>query len=231
MTSSNRRKQESRDPFLATPAVAARGGSRSWGGRPRALQQVIDTMGNVVVSPASPLMANFTGCKVIHKLQKPGAHVTVAGDPAIKGARPASFDTVLRLLAKQGAQGRGLSEALAELRDAMVWHQGPGGPYASVNFERDHAHAVLIGEHGLEQRSDVRIGLTLLAPYTRFPDFIQPYPSVVLPLTDGEFTLEAGDWSRRRLGTALHYPAGSHFAVRSTARPLMMLWAHLLQSR
>ena len=231
MTSLNRRKQESRDPFLATPVVAARNVSRSWGGRPRSLQHVIDAMGNVVVSAASPLMAKFTGCKVIHKLQKPGAHMAATGDPSSKGTRPASFDAALRLLAKQGAQGRGLSDALADLRDVMAWHQGPAGPYASVNFERDHAHAVLIGEHGLEQRNDVRIGLTILAPYTRFPDYIQPYPSVVLPLTEGEFTLEGGDWSRRRLGTALHYPVGSHFAMRSTARPLMMLWGHLLQSR
>src|SRR3546814_16037558 len=45
-----------------------------------------------------------------------------------------------------------------------------GGPFASDNWPEGHANTLLVGPRGLEDRNDLSIGASLLAPQVRYPD-------------------------------------------------------------
>ena len=68
-----------------------------------------------------------------------------------------------------------VAQSVWRLADALVWIRGRSGPFASLNFERAHAHSVIVGPGGLEDRADIRVGLTYMEPYSRFPDHVQRF--------------------------------------------------------
>lgn len=100
------------------------------------------------------------------------------------------------------------------------------GPFASLDFERSHAHAVIVGPGGIEERNDVRIGLTALAPYTRFPDHTQYQARAFLALSSMDFCSESDSWKKLGIGDVSYSGAGELVALLCTTKPLLMLWCN-----
>lgn len=96
---------------------------------------------------------------------------------------------------------------------------------ASPNFDEGHANTMIVGPGGLEQRSDVWIGATLMAPNVRYPDHSHPPEEVYLVLTPGEFRQGSRDWFAPGIGGSLYNLPGITHAMRSVDVPFLAFWA------
>ena len=117
-----------------------------------------------------------------------------------------------------------LADALQALEPAMRWYTRPGDSSASANFAQGHANAMLVGPSGLEQRDDVWIGISLLAPMVRYPDHKHPPKECYLLLSPGQFRQGDAPWFEPGAGGMLFNPPGIRHAMRSGPQPLLAVW-------
>lgn len=136
-------------------------------------------------------------------------------------------------LAQAAAPGNFDHPALARLAAAFIgieprlaWSRKPAkDPTASANFAEGHANAMIAGPGGLEPRSDVWLGVSLLAPHVRYPDHRHPPEETYLVMADGEFSQEGGPWFRPGVGGSFYNRPGITHAMRSLDGPLLAFWA------
>ena len=96
---------------------------------------------------------------------------------------------------------------------------------ASASFPDGHANAMILGPGGLENRSDLWLGVSLLAPGVRYPDHSHAPEETYLVLSDGAFRLGHGDWLTPGIGGSLYNPPRARHAMRSGATPFLAFWA------
>ena len=75
---------------------------------------------------------------------------------------------------------------------------------ASANFVEGHANAMILGPAGLENRRDVWLGASLLAPQVRYTDHSHAPEETYLVLSDGEFRQGDGDWFTPGMGGSFY---------------------------
>lgn len=126
---------------------------------------------------------------------------------------------------------------------------GPSGPVAIAfrNFARElHwegrkvdpeladlagiANAMIAGPGGLEERDDVMVGVSLMAPDIRYPDHRHPPEEVYLALTPGEWWNADMPWTEPGPGGLIYNPPGILHAMRSGASPFLAIWCLPLQT-
>lgn len=117
-----------------------------------------------------------------------------------------------------------VASAFEALVPSLGWSQRNGGPQASANLMDGHANAMVVGPGGLEDRSDVWVGLSLLAPHVRYPDHHHAPEEAYLLLSPGEFRQGDGAWFEPGPGGTLFNEPGILHAMRSGAAPLLALW-------
>jgi len=118
-----------------------------------------------------------------------------------------------------------LANAFAELEPSLAWRPRPaGGPFASDNWPEGHANAMIIGPNGLEDRRDVAIGASLLAPHVRYPDHNHAPEEVYLVLSSGRFQHGESEWFSPGLGGTLYNRPNIRHAMASDDEPLLALW-------
>ncbi|MBY3123028.1 MULTISPECIES: dimethylsulfoniopropionate lyase [Rhizobium] len=100
---------------------------------------------------------------------------------------------------------------------------------ASGNFVDGHANAMIIGPGGLEERSDLWIGVTLMAPQVRYPDHVHAPEEVYLVLSEGEFQQGEGEWFSPGIGGSFYNIPDIKHAMRSLDTPLFAFWALLAE--
>ncbi|MBY5572140.1 transcriptional regulator [Rhizobium leguminosarum] len=100
---------------------------------------------------------------------------------------------------------------------------------ASGNFADGHANAMIIGPGGLEERSDLWFGVTLMAPQVRYPDHDHAPEEVYLVLSEGEFKQGEGDWFSPGIGGSFYNVPDIKHAMRSLGTPLFAFWALLAE--
>lgn len=98
---------------------------------------------------------------------------------------------------------------------------------ASDNFLLGHANVVIVGPQGLEDRPDVWLGASLLAPNVRYPDHRHLPEETYLVMSDGHFSQDDGDWFEPGVGGSFYNPPNIRHAMRSTDKPLFAFWALL----
>lgn len=166
------------------------------------------------------------------------------------GDSPASIERIARALETQGEPGAtpqtlpvctwfdqaaareteaddlaAILVALRTLYPLMVWRRRSGGPTASAGFVDAHANAMLLGPGGIEHRHDIWIGVSLLAPHTRYPDHDHAPEETYLVLSPGDFRKEGSDWFTPGIGGSFFVPPGAVHAMRSGNEPLFALWS------
>jgi len=95
---------------------------------------------------------------------------------------------------------------------------------ASANIVDCHANGMIFGPGGIEESKDVWLGLTLLAPHTRYPDHSHPPAEVYLNMSAGEFRQADGDWFAPGVGGSFYNVPSIIHAMRSTDTPLLAFW-------
>ena len=134
------------------------------------------------------------------------------------------FDTAVRT-ASSHARTAAVAHSLAALESSLTWYDredfsGTG----SANFPSGHANTFVVGPNGLTERSDVWVGVSLLAPNVRYPDHSHPPEELYLVLSPGDFRNTDTDWQEPGVGGLFHNPPGIVHAMRSTDEPLLAVW-------
>lgn len=132
-------------------------------------------------------------------------------DPAIAGAKHGPTDIAR------------VASAIKGLAPELCWRlKASGDPV----FANGHANADILGSvpEALEQRDDVRIGLSLMAPGITYPDHSHPPEEVYLALSRGFWRHEAGAWHEPGLGGIFYNPRGITHAMRSSCEPFLAIW-------
>lgn len=118
-----------------------------------------------------------------------------------------------------------LAKAFLLVEPALDWRRRTGGgPAASDNFEVGHANAMIAGPDGLEPRTDVWLGVSLLAPHVRYPDHHHPPEETYLVMSAGEFAQSGDPWFSPGVGGSLYNPPGILHAMRVGPAPLFAFW-------
>ncbi|WP_438754330.1 dimethylsulfonioproprionate lyase family protein [Pararhizobium sp. O133] len=114
------------------------------------------------------------------------------------------------------------------LEPSLAWklrstHDGT----ASDNFLESHANTMIVGPGALEDRRDVWLGATLMAPNVRYPDHDHAPEETYLVLSEGEFMHGDSGWFSPGIGGSFYNVPGIRHAIRSGDKPLFAFWALL----
>ena len=83
---------------------------------------------------------------------------------------------------------------------------------------------MIIGDGGLEARQDLRMGASLLAPNTFYPNHQHPPEEVYIALTPGHWRQEAGPWREPGIGGLVYNPPNIIHAMQSDTSALLAIW-------
>jgi hypothetical protein len=147
--------------------------------------------------------------------------------PGAPGAQPARLpvcDWIAPALAAVPPERAALARAFAALEQRLPWTRRRQSTPADGAFYDGHANAVILGPGGLEERSDLWIGATVMAPGLRYVDHDHPPEEVYLSLTPGQWWNAQMDWADPGPTGAIYNPPGIAHAMRSGAGPLLALW-------
>jgi hypothetical protein len=126
--------------------------------------------------------------------------------------------------AAEGGPRAAVGDALAALVDRLEWKRRVSADPADRAFWDGHANATLIGPGGLEERGDVWIGATVMAPGVTYVDHDHPPEEVYLSLTPGEWWNADMDWTDPGMTGVVYNPPGIRHAMRSGKGPFLALW-------
>jgi hypothetical protein len=121
---------------------------------------------------------------------------------------------------------RALIEAFRAIEPDLEWQRRASyDETASANFPEGHANAMILGPAGLENRTDVWLGVSLMAPSVRYTDHAHAPEETYLVLSEGEFRQGEGPWFAPGVGGSFYNPPWIEHAMRSGAAPLFAFWA------
>ncbi len=119
-----------------------------------------------------------------------------------------------------------LLDAFRAVEPALEWQRRTGyDASASANFPDGHANAMILGPAGLENRTDVWLGVSLLAPRVRYTDHSHAPEETYLVFSEGEFQHGDSDWFTPGIGGSFYNPPWIRHAMRSGEAPLLAFWA------
>jgi quercetin dioxygenase-like cupin family protein len=117
-----------------------------------------------------------------------------------------------------------LADAFAVIEPLLSWKVRAGAETQGEGFLSSHANASITGSEGLEIRSDVWIGVSLLAPHTRYPDHRHPPEEIYVVLSGGQWRQGSEPWHEPGTGGLVYNPPNVVHAMRSAELPLLALW-------
>jgi quercetin dioxygenase-like cupin family protein len=158
--------------------------------------------------------------------------------PAHAGRPPAArlpvcshLPTALENARRQPDYVGALADAFAVIEPQLHWKARPGAE-AQGEFLNRHANAIIIGPpstagtgpEGLETRHDILIGVSHMAPHTRYPDHQHPPEEIYVVLSSGEWRQANDPWHEPGIGGLVYNPPNIVHAMRSSEQPLLALW-------
>jgi len=187
------------------------------------LQHFIDLTQQAIAARAAPSDRAGQACgRIFSALETPQAEQS----PARSAGPPAHrhLTVALEAAASGPAAAAALAKALAAIEPRLCWQRRPGAERMPMDFADGHANAVVVGDGGLEQRSDVRIGVSLMAPNIQYPDHRHPPEEVYVALSPGHWRQEARAWHEPGPGGVVYNEPNVIHAMRSTQVPLLAVW-------
>ncbi len=125
--------------------------------------------------------------------------------------------------AEAGPRGA-VADAFGALVDRLEWKRRLTADPTDRAFWDGHANAMILGPGGLEDRADLWIGVTVMAPGVTYVDHDHPPEEVYLSLAPGEWWNADMDWTDPGMGGLIYNPPGIRHAMRSGAGPFLALW-------
>jgi quercetin dioxygenase-like cupin family protein len=117
-----------------------------------------------------------------------------------------------------------LAHAFAAIEPQLAWQVRAGAEAHGERFLAGHANATIAGADGLEIRGDVRIGVSLMAPHTQYPDHRHPPEEIYVVLSEGQWRQASDPWHTPGIGGLVYNPPNIVHAMRSAEQPLLALW-------
>ena len=117
-----------------------------------------------------------------------------------------------------------LAEAFEALTPELRWRRRPGSEAGGKAFHDGHANADIVGPMGLEQRSDVWFGASLVAPNVQYVDHRHPPEEVYVVMSEGEWYREGRGWHTPGVGGVVYNPPNVVHSMRAGPRALLALW-------
>lgn len=149
------------------------------------------------------------------------ACVANGGDMPVTALLP---QALAPLLTRGDALGE-LARALSRLAPDLVWTTRPQiGSTASPGFAGAHANCLVMGPKGMEPRGDIWLGISLMAPGTRYPDHDHAPEEVYLALSPGDFWHGDAAWITPGPGGTVHNLPGIRHAMRAGDAPFLAIW-------
>jgi len=115
-------------------------------------------------------------------------------------------------------------QALHALAPQLAWWHRTDGVQPGSLFATSHANATVIGKGGLEERDDVWVGISLMAPDIQYPVHHHPPEEVYLVLSRGYWQKGGGEWFEPGIGGLVHNTPDILHAMRSGSVPLLASW-------
>jgi quercetin dioxygenase-like cupin family protein len=115
-----------------------------------------------------------------------------------------------------------LADTFAAIEPQLRWRRKPSD---DAYFGERHGNAVVVGPDGVERRHDAAIGVSLLAPDTRYPDHNHPPEEIYVVLSKGAWRQDDGPWQEPGLGGLVYNPSNITHAMRSYDAPLLAVWS------
>lgn len=115
-------------------------------------------------------------------------------------------------------------QALGALEKQLVWWHRTSDVEPGSPFSYSHANATIVGKGGLEEREDVTVGITLMAPGIEYPEHHHPPEEVYLVLSPGYWQQAGGEWFEPGIGGLVHNTPDIMHAFRSELAPLLTTW-------
>jgi quercetin dioxygenase-like cupin family protein len=186
------------------------------------LQQLIDISQRIIAASAN-LRAAAAGERIFGRLAaSQGSLGAVAAErlPACQH----NIDGALAGLAAQPSPLPELASAFGAVEGGLRWDRRKNAQAVGQPFYDGHANAMLVGPGGIEERADVWVGATVMAPNIVYPDHDHPPEEVYIALSPGEWWNAAMDWTEPGPGGIIYNPPGILHAMRSHAQPMLALW-------
>lgn len=190
--------------------------------RPKPMQEFLDAIISAADSYVTDPNAKASLSKIRAALQTPSKMSDGEGTqlPIRKNleevANPSHF---------HAPELRYLMETFLRLEPMLNWRRRSGDmSCASANFAEGHANANIVGPGGIERRTDVWLGVTLLSPNVRYPDHSHPPEETYLVLSNGAFRHGDSEWFEPGIGGTFYNSPGITHAMRSDNTPLLAFW-------
>ncbi len=117
-----------------------------------------------------------------------------------------------------------IASAFMKLEPHLDWQRRRSARPEDGEFWDNHANATLVGPGGVEPREDVWVGVTLMAPQSRYVDHDHPPEEVYMAFTDGEWWNADMPWTRPGPCGFIYNPPGIRHAMRSGETPMLSVW-------
>ncbi len=117
-----------------------------------------------------------------------------------------------------------LAAALNGLSPRLQWKRRDSSQPDGTSFHDGHANALVAGPGGLEEREDVWVGISLLAPHVRYPDHRHPPEEVYVSLAGGAWWNANMEWTTPGPGGLIYNDPNVLHAMRTEAQPLLAIW-------
>ncbi len=152
------------------------------------------------------------------------ARFGTVGTPQPGPERLPVCDWIAPALSAAPPERAALAQAFAALDGQLRWRRRASARSDDRPFWDGHANAVIFGPSGLEDRTDLWIGATVMAPDIRYTDHDHPPEEVYLALTPGQWWNAQMDWTDPGPTACIYNPPGIAHAMRSGAGPFLALW-------
>lgn len=143
-------------------------------------------------------------------------------------AEPAQLPVCAHLPAALAAcppSRKAVAGALGALLPRLSWGRRKTADPSDTAFWHGHANTLLAGPGGLEERDDLMVGATVIAPGVLYPDHTHPPEEVYLSLTAGEWWNARMDWTDPGPEGLIYNPPGILHAMRAApGQPFLALW-------
>lgn len=186
------------------------------------LQQLLD-LSRQIIAGGGHAPAARAGARVFERLS---ASEGTRGS-ATAERLPVCHDTIAPALAGLARRGSPLAEmagAFGAIEGGLSWYRRKSAMPADEPFYSSHANAMLIGPGGIEERDDVQVGVTVMAPGILYPDHDHPPEEVYIALSPGAWWNADMAWTEPGPGGLIYNPPGILHAMRSGPDPFLALW-------
>jgi quercetin dioxygenase-like cupin family protein len=135
-----------------------------------------------------------------------------------------ALESALRLASTGRIPIPALAAALSDLSPRLRWQRRNDAPPDGTSFYDGHANALVAGPGGLEERDDVWVGISLLAPHVRYPDHRHSPEEVYISLAGGAWWNANMDWTKPGPGGLIYNEPNILHAMRTEEQPLLAIW-------